>query len=460
MKKLMTIGVVAVALLTLAGQAKATALETSGELRARAWYVNNYVVNERGTEWWDQRLRVNLVWPVAESVKVNVRADILEGFWGENSVTSTVVVAEDPLTGVHSVTDQRAGVDAKPAIAFDHVNMVFTVPDTPVTFTVGRQDVSWGPGFYAKSDNRDRFKFGVKFAPELTIGFAYDKSKEIFGAHESGGGIDDNRGFTLSATGAAAGWSYGALVAYAINETTPATGDGVTKRIPVSAYGMGKAGPLDLKIEATYITGSNQVNNQAQVDVTGLGAYVSLGMPAGPVNIALEGAYAAGNDPSTPENEGAFRADYQSPFWSIILYNNLDYPGYLGSATGNRVTSDYGGDTSVTNAMAGKLTVSMTPAKKFTLILGAVYAQALQDVNITTTVTPAVAATAKTPAVPAVTKTTTYSGNLGTEFDLVAVVNITDNVYFLGGVGYLMAGDFFGDVEDPMGVMVSLNVKF
>lgn len=456
MKKLMTIGLAAVAVLTLAGQAKATALETSGELRARAWYVNNYVVNKRGTEWWDQRLRLNMVWPVAENVKVNVRADILEGFWGENSVTSTTAVAEDPLTGAHTVTVTSSGVAAKPAVDFDHVNMVFTWPDTPVTFTVGRQDVSWGPGFYTKADNRDRFKFGIKFAPELTIGFAYDKNKEIFAAHESGGGIDDNRGFTLSATGAAAGWSYGALVAYAINETTPATGDGVTKRIPVSAYLMGKAGVVDLKVEATYITGSNKLNNQAQVDVTGLGAYVSVGVPAGPVNVSLEGAYAAGNDPATPENEGGFRADYQSPFWSIILYNNFDHPGYLGSATGNAVTSTGpAGDFGVTNAMAGKMTISMTPVKKFTLILAGVYAQALQDVRITTAAVPA---KGNVPAVPA--RTTTYSGNLGTEFDLVAMLNITDNVYFLGGVGYLMAGDFFGDVENPFGAMLSFNVKF
>ena len=87
MKKLMTIGLAAALVFTVAGQATATALETSGEFRARSWYLNNYVDRRESTEWWDQRLRLNMVWPVAEGVKVNARADILEGFWGDNAMT-------------------------------------------------------------------------------------------------------------------------------------------------------------------------------------------------------------------------------------------------------------------------------------------------------------------------------------------------------------------------------------
>jgi len=120
------------------------------------------------------------------------------------------------------------------------------------------------------------------------------------------------------------------------------------------------------------------------------------------------------------------------------------------------MTSDVANDYSVTNAIAGKATVAWSPMKGFTLMGSAVYSQALQDVAV---VTPAKAATATTPAVPA--KTTIIASNpLGTEFDVVAVYNITDNVYFLGGFGYLVAGDFFGEVDNPMGVMGSLNVKF
>jgi len=439
MKKLMTIGLAAAVLFTFAGQVKATALETSGEIRARAWYVDNYVTNKRSTEWFDQRLRLNLVWPVAESVKVIVRADILEGFWGDNN--PSFVTSVTSADGKFTTSSKTSGFDTRAPINFDWVNMQFAWPGAPLTFTVGRQDVSWGTGYFAKADSRDRFKVIAKFAPELSIGFMYDKSKELFSAHDSAKSIDDARGFTLAAFGAAAGWSYGGLVAYSLDETTPASGAGVVQRIPVSAYAMGKAGPLDLKVEATYIVGDNQLNGKAKVDVTGLGAYVYVGMPAGPMmSLALEAAYAAGDDPKTAKNEGGFRSDYQSPFWSIILYNNLDYPGYLGSASGNAVTSDLGADFSVTNAVAGKASFTIKPTKTFSLIVAGVYAQALEDVKTA--------------------KATIKADSLGTEIDLVAVYNITDNVYFLGGAGYLVAGNFFGNVDNPMGVMGSLNVKF
>jgi hypothetical protein len=181
-------------------------------------------------------------------------------------------------------------------------------------------------------------------------------------------------------------------------------------------------------------------------------------MLAGPVTVTLEGAYASGDDPSTTnENEGAFRFDYQSSFWSIILYTNLDVPGYVASASGNQMTSNLGADFGVTNAVALKASVAWVPVKGFTLIGSAIYAEALEDVRIT--VSPAKAATATTPAAPAVTRIQPAEA-LGTEFDIVAVYSVTDNVSFLGGFGYLVAGDFFGDVEDPMGVMGSMVVKF
>jgi hypothetical protein len=452
MKKLMTIGLAAATLLTLASTVKATALETSGELRERAWYVKNYVIDGKTTEWFDQRLRLSLTWPVAEGVRVNVRADILEGMWGENIPQVGISQNADG-----TFTSRATGIDTKNPIQFDHVNMQFVWPGAPLTFIVGRQDVSWGAGFLAAKDNRDRFKVIAKFAPELSVGFMYDKNKELFGAHDSSNNNDDARAYTLAFFGDVPGWKYGVLGLYNLDETTPDSGSGVIKRWAFDGYAIGKAGPVDLKVEVAYMTGSNQLNGKAKVDQAGIGAYAMVAVPAGPVKIALEGAYASGNDPKTAKNEGALRADYDSDFWSIILYNNLQYPGYLGSGTGNAVTSDYAGDTGLTNAAAGKLSFTMSPAKGFTVILAGVFAQALEDVVVTTT--PAKAATATTPAVPAVTKTY-KSDSLGTEFDLVAVYNITDNVYFLGGVGYLVAGNFFGDVKNPLGVMGSLNVKF
>ena len=54
MKKMMTIGLAAAMMFATAGQASATALETSGEYRARYWMLGNYVASRRRTpEFWD-----------------------------------------------------------------------------------------------------------------------------------------------------------------------------------------------------------------------------------------------------------------------------------------------------------------------------------------------------------------------------------------------------------------------
>jgi len=451
MKKLMTIGLAAAMMFAMAGRASATALETSGELRARGWWVDNYVVDKHSTEWFDQRLRLNMVWPVAEGVKVNVRADILEGFWGDNNAAFNTTFN----TANNSVNSTTAGFGTRPPINFDWVNMQFVWPGTPLTFTVGRQDVTYATGMYAGKDNRDRFKVVAKFSPEMNFLFAYDKTAEQFAA-EGSNGVDDARGWSVAGFGTVQGWYYGLLALYALDDTNPTTTGNVT-RIGVDATTSGKAGPVDLKVDVAFVTGDNQVGSN-KIDASGLMAYVSAAMPAGPVTVTVEGAYAAGDDPATKnKNEGAARFDYNSSYWSIILYTNLDVPGYVGSSSGNQMTSDVGKDFGVTNAISGKVSVAWSPMKGFTLIGSALYAQALQDVVVVTA--PAKAATPTTPAVPAVTKLV-KADPLGTEFDVVAVYNITDNVYFLGGLGYLVAGDFFGNVDNPLGVMGSLNVKF
>lgn len=440
MKKLLTIALAAGMLCAFAGSVKAAALETSGELRVRAWFVDNYVKDGESTEWWDQRLRLNMVWPVAEGVKVAARADILEGMWG-TSTDPTLKILED-----NTIQVTQSGLNGRPQITFDHVYMSVAVPNTPVTIQAGRQDVTWGTGFGTASDSRDRFKVSAKLAP-VTLVLAFDKNKEIFGAHGGDHGVDDASGYVVGAVVNAAGWNAGGLVAYSKDDTDPTKSKAT--RTTGNVYAIGKAGPVGLKAEVQYTSGTNDPLEGADVDVTGLGGYVGVTVNAGPmVSIGVEGAYAAGDDPSTKENEGGFKGEYQSPFWSIILYNNLDYPGYLGSWAGNRVTSDYAGDTGVANSYAGKASVTITPVKGLAIIGAAVYAAAIEDVVVKTTK-------------DGVTTSTTHEADaLGTELDLLVKYNLTDNVYFLGGVGFLMAGDFFGNVDDPMGLMGSLVVNF
>jgi len=427
MKKLTTIFLAAALVFAVAGQASATALETSGEFRARFWYLKNYVANEKSTEFWDQRLRLNLDWPIAEGVKLHARADLMEGLWGDNVLTETTpaAVAGQPVPA----KTYAASPNSRPAVAWDQINLMFVVPSTPLTVTVGRQLAHWGAGVFVSQDNRDRFKVTAKFG-DVTALYTYDKYTEIFALHDQAS-LDDRRQHSVGAIGKVAGFNLGLIYGMILDNTNPAVD--VTLNA-VDAYAMGKVGPADLKAEVAYAFGKNDLTGGTDVDLTGLIAYLGASVPAGPVTVGAEFGYAAGDKTSsTTKNEAALKHDYQSPFWSVILFNNFDYDGFAGESRSGAT------DTGLANAMAGKLSVTAAPVKGLTIYGAAVYATRDQ-----------VAKGADKP--------------MGTEIDLVATYAITETVNLTVGGGYLMAGDFYNngpkDIENPWGAVCAFTTKF
>lgn len=415
MKKLITMALGGALMFATAGQVQATALETSGEYRARAWHLDNYMANKKTTEFWDQRLRLTMTWPVAEGVKLTARADIMEGFWGDKLLVGTT--DKDGKTTYAATDNSRKQID------FDWLNLQVTFPNTPVTMTIGRQDCNWGAGYWVAKDNRDRLKVTAKFADTVVL-YTFDKYIEVVQYHDTDS-LDDRRQHSVGVITKLAGWNFGVIGGVVLDNT--ATNNDFTLNA-ADAYAMGKAGPVDIKVEVAVGGGKNDYSDKADVDVSGLIAYVGVSVPAGPVTVGIEGAYASGDDPNTKdENEGILVADYNSPFWSIILFNNLDYDGYGGNS--------FSKDSGLTNASAAKLSLAVSPAKGLTIYGAAVMAARDQVAD-------------------------GADKGMGTELDLVAMYSFTDNVSFLGGFGYLAAGDYYGDVDNPLGLMVSMNLKF
>lgn len=418
MKKLMTVFLAAALVFAFAGQASATALETSGEIRARAWYLLNYIADDENMEMWDQRLRVNMDWPVAEGVKVHARADILEGVWGYTDGTTVD-------GGMPNVKTQQ--------ITFDHANLQFAVPGAPmpVNVTIGRQDVTWGTGFNAAADNRDRFKITAKLDP-VSIGFMYDKNKETFLGHVN---QDDARAYTVGVWGDASGFKYGGLLAYSIDETGAVLSEHAKEFVVLDGFVMGKAGPVDVKGEFVFATGKNGglvPGTTDEKDLSGLGLYLGAFMPTGPVTLGLEGVYVSGDDPDTADkNEGGFSSDYQGPFWSVIFFNNMDYPGYAGSSTA--------ADTQVSNAAGAKLSAVAVPVTGLTLIGNLLYASRLE--------------------------TGDGAEAMGFELDFIAMYNLTANVGLTAGIGTAFLGEHFEDAagdtpSNPIGMVAGVKVNF
>ncbi len=421
MKKLMTIVLAAALMFAAAGQAQA-ALETSGEFRARFWNLSHYLNDHENQEFWDQRLRLNLDWPIAEGVKLHARADIMEGFWGDNLVSASQPAPGAPIT-------YSASANSRPAVAWDQVNLAFAVPGTPLNVSVGRQEASWGPGNFTKSDNRDRFKLTGKLGEAVTLLYTYDKYTEVGSLHGVGD-LGDRRQHSVGAISKLADFSVGLIYGLVLDETAAGADTALSA---IDAYAAGKVGPADLKLEVTYGFGETDNTGVADLDLSGLLVYAGVSAPVGPATVGAEFSYATGNDPGTAdENEGVLKAEYQSPFWSVILFNNFDLNGYGGESQAGAT------DTGVSNAMAGKLSVA-APAGPLSLYGAVVYAQRLEE-------------------------TAVDAGNdeaLGTEINLVANYAVSEKVTLTVGGGYLFPGDYYGDdAEDVWGAVVAFTTTF
>lgn len=464
MKKLLTIMLASALVFALAVPAMAMHFEMNGQLRVRSWYLDSYWPetisgDQKGDmEFVDQRFRTFMTWGLTESVLLKARADINEGFWGNNlGVVSEPSDVTDPITGERSRISTATNVSPKDDISFDWVYMQFTMPTIPLTFKIGRQDVSWGPGIFAKSDPRDRLWLAYNFGG-VTIGGAYDKNSESFTQELTGIG-SDNRNWAAFAVGNVGSWKVGGLYVLNLDETSNinlveilATGEvGPIVRKDTNFHmfdlmTMGAIGPVSLKGEVTWGTGEDKTNPDKKIDREGLIAYAGGFFNLGLANIGLEWGYAKGNEAGTDKNEGVLKMDQHSPYNSIIFFNGLDYDGYdklylnrndnPGVPAGNAP----GTDQNFANAWSVKGTVTANPTERLTLVAAVVYAK-------------------RNEVLAGVDK------EMGWEVDGVLSYSIYDNLAYTLGLGYAWVGDFYtasdgSGLDNPWGMMNRVEVKF
>jgi hypothetical protein len=367
---------------------------------------------------------------------VQVRADVLEGLWGDTRPQP----APPGGPGGASLPDEIL-LDAPPKqqLAVDLANLQFVWPGAPLRLTIGRQEVSWGAGYWTRADSRDRFDVGLKLDPVVVV-FAYDKFTEVGAAH---GALGDWRAVAIGAVTEAAGFELGLLLASMRDESRATFPQGDVEYLAGDLFAAGAIGPVNVRVEGVLGGGRLERPDGTRLDLGGLGGYAGVFLPLGrTLTLGLEGAYARGDKPGTPgTNEGFFSADYQGPYWSLVFYNNLDVRGYAGDVQ----TSDPGRDVSVRNAVTGKLSAVFAPSRRFSLTVAGLYAAADQ-------VTAGVARP------------------LGWEFDLLAVTGVTERVTLSAGVGCAILGDYWktapvaggtGEKPDnPLAVVLALTTTF
>jgi hypothetical protein len=401
MKKVMTVFLAAGLMFAVAGKVSAAPLETSGEYRARFWDLENYAqvaAAQANQEFWDQRLRMKMAWKVNDTVMLNARADILEYVW--DTVTNEATTQSE--------------IDFDWAWADIGIN-------ANTRLQLGKMDVSWGPGVYAKADNRYRARIASKFG-DIPVAFAYDKMNE---QHLDAGvpHEEDWNGYTLGAIFPVGSWKFGVLGVYSDNN--PAD----TNLLGLDLTADGMLGPAKIVFEGAYGQGDAKNALGNGIDQEGLMGYLGAFLPLGPVSCGFELGYAQGDDPGTADFEGALFHDYNGPFNSFILFNNFDLDGW------NSVYSG-GADKGLNNALALKASGTFAFNKQFSLMGALVWAQADQVVS-------------------------GRDDDMGVEGDLLAKFALNENVTLLGGFGYLAAGDYFGkNLDDPWVATAQAIVAF
>jgi hypothetical protein len=431
MKKFLTIMLASMIIFAMTAPAMAMHFDMSGKLRVRSFVLGNYVNGDSSSEFVDQRLRIKGTWGIVENVSLTFRADVLEGFWGDRLGALGEQVATDPIT-----TDLilQSGIfqelQTKEQIAFDWVYGSFVLPSTGTALHIGRQGVNWGTKMAVAADNRDRLKI-IQPAGGVKLGFVYDKFRENFVLNSVNPNIQDSSGTGILALGDLGGFKSGIIYYYVSNKSLPMID---TQTSNVDVFTMGTVGKMNLKAELNYVWGDRKTEN-LKVDLEGLAAYVGLGFNAGMADLGIDFGYARGNDPNSAKNEGAASHDYDSPFYSIVLYNNLDYDGFQ---------SNKAADRGVTNAIALKAYATAKPSEKLSLTGAILWAQQDEKAVVGTT--------------------NGLDKDLGWELDGYLSYNIYDNVAYTLGIGYLFAGDAFntaaGEIDDPWAMMNRIQIHF
>jgi hypothetical protein len=181
-------------------------------------------------------------------------------------------------------------------------------------------------------------------------------------------------------------------------------------------------GPLTLNGEIDYLTGSVTNPGGNEPDLEGLNVQLSGGANVGPANVGLTFVYSQGQDPTATDKININGLDGNYPI-GIILTNSgarsaQPKDGTCLSADGAPVAGAPG-CIGGTGLIAIKGTGSISPVDRLSLEGDVIWAQSAED-----------------------SSSSNSSSDIGVELDGIVRFKLDDNLSLMGGIGYLMTGDW------------------
>lgn len=275
MKKALSFAVALGLVAGAASVASASELTINGDARWRGVYHTNYTdltdAAQDKVQEMDQRYRFNADLKINDDVKINTRLVLADQIFGNNSNT---------LTGATGIGQGANN------FYVDRANMV--IKTLGGTWTIGRQDASWGNKFLAWGVSTDRIKAAYKVG-DMTLGGYLQHDAE--GAYNNGDGDRDT--WALFGVGKAGDTSYGLLLNYRTSDTNSAKASGKDTGYLIDPYFTTKIGPATVLGEFVY-TGGDLGKNA--FDQAIYGGFVAAAVDMAPVTVKGLVAYYKNND--------------------------------------------------------------------------------------------------------------------------------------------------------------------
>jgi hypothetical protein len=437
--------------------ASAADVKFSGSYYVAGIYIDNpqLLKSENRTygaqSFYHQRLRLQTEFKVAEGLVLVTRIDALEKAWGYGAAGITndawrghpqTDVVNRPASGGNTATGATVAGAAisfpreQENIEFERVYMDFT---TKVgRFMIGYQNwLAFGTGFLDTHLSRPGIKYLAAFGP-ITLIAGLEKVVEQNAGGTTGsattyvdadGNVYD-LGFVYKFGAGDAGmmYQYADSRGYSTNAaiTAPAAAaTGYKRTLHVfNPYAKAKFGPVYIEAEGVYGFGKWQdpvgASVAANIDGTAWGLYLHAKADIGPAYVGGIFAVMSGDDPATTDKrEGtvAGAAGFMAgQAWDpcLILWND----GIYGAQ--HRIATPGGIGVFFDNAWLYQIHAGFKPVKEADIMLSVTYAYADQKAAVTS-----------------------IGKEYGWEVDLTAKYKIFDNLEYMIGAGYLVAGDYF-----------------
>lgn len=363
------------------------------------------------------RTRIQPVFQVAEGLTFTVRMDAIEKLWGETNWRGGY---DDKMS---SRRQGANNLNPKIQESFEFERAYVGFKTAVGVFDIGYQSSGkFGTDFGDDEQSRARIKLTSPIGP-MTLLVMYEKQFETDQSGKAGltHEVDkDNDVYYLAGIYNFKGGSAGLMVQYnMLNARNIPPAGYKTKTFTVTPYVKATFGPVYVEGEFIYMGGKAKeyevetAANQNQ-DKQGYGAYVKAKANFGPAYAGASILYSSGDDGSdkTKDKNGPVSTDLD---FGLILGNDALQTWTASSGNGGKYAAF---DSGKQNAFMLNAFGGFNPTPKMNVEAMVVYGKRDK-----------VAAG--------------YDKDLGYEFDLKASYKLYDNLTYMVGAGYLVAGDYF-----------------